>query len=545
MLNLELHITGMSCDHCARTAEAALTSLPGVSASVSFATGRATVSAGDGTPVERLLEAVRSKGYGAVLGDKAGDLRPAGGDSLHVAIIGSGSAAFACAIRAAENGARVTLIERSDVIGGTCVNVGCVPSKIMVRSAYIRHLAGNHPFDGLARSIPALERRMSVVQQQARVEELRQAKYQSILDANPNITLMTGEARFRDARTLVIRGADNREMAITPDSILIATGSSPALPPIPGLLDTPYWTTTDALVADRIPKSLVVLGGSASGLELGQAFSRLGAEVTIIEILPRLLAREDESVGEAVKTILQQEGMDILTGAEAKRVTYSDGLFQVELANRIIKADALMLASGRRPNTAELDLARCGIRTAGNGAIVVDDRLRTNIGHIYAAGDCTNMPQFVYVAASGGTRAAINMMGGDAPLDLSTTASVVFTDPQVATVGLNELQAKDLGIAAESRALPLENVPRALANFDTRGFVRLVAEKGTGRLLGAQIVAAEAGEIIQIAALALQNRMTTFQLAESLFPYLTMAEGLKLAAQTFTRDVSRLSCCAG
>lgn len=171
--------------------------------------------------------------------------------------------------------------------------------------------------------------------------------------------------------------------------------------------------------------------------------------------------------------------------------------------------------------------------------------MRTNASDIYAAGDCTDLPQFVYVAAAAGTRAGINMTGGEAALDLSAMPAVVFTDPQVGTVGHSEAEAHRAGIETDSRVLTLDNVPRALANFDTRGFIKLVAEAGSGRLIGVQAIAPEAGELIQTAALAIRHRMTVQDLADQLFPYLTMVEGLKLAAQTFTKDVKQLSCCAG
>ncbi|MGH8848267.1 MAG: mercury(II) reductase, partial [Polaromonas sp.] len=174
-----------------------------------------------------------------------------------------------------------------------------------------------------------------------------------------------------------------------------------------------------------------------------------------------------------------------------------------------------------------------------------DSGLRTSSPHIYAAGDCTDQPQFVYVAAAAGTRAAINMTGGEASLDLAVVPAVVFTDPQVATVGYSEAEAHHDGIETDSRTLTLDNVPRALVNFDTRGFIKLVAEAGSGRLIGVQAVAPEAGEFIQTAALAIRARMTVQELAGQLFPYLTMVEGLKLAAQTFNKDVKQLSCCAG
>lgn len=462
----------------------------------------------------------------------------------HVAIIGSGAAAFACALRAAEDGARVTMIE-AGVLGGTCVNVGCVPSKIMIRAAHIAHLAGGHPFDGISRAKPMLDRAKLVTQQQARVEELRQAKYRSVLDANPNITLMPGKARFADAGTLVITHGDGTEQRLAADRILIATGAAPAVPPIPGLKDTPYWTSTEALVAERVPGHLIVLGGSAVGLELGQAFLRLGASVTLIELLPRLLPRDDMAIGENLKTILEQEGMRVLTGVPAQAVRYRGNTFEVELGGEIVRGDALLVATGRRPNTAGLALDRAGVELEPNGAIAIDDHMRTSVEHIYAAGDCTHLPQFVYVAAAAGTRAAINMLGGDTALDLSTMPAVVFTDPQVATVGLSEAEARAQGIETDSRTLTLDHVPRALANFDATGFIKLVAERKTGRLLGAQILAAEAGEMIQTAALAIRSRMTVRDLADQLFPYLTMVEGLKLCAQTFVKDVAQLSCCAG
>ncbi|HZP94625.1 MAG TPA: mercury(II) reductase [Burkholderiales bacterium] len=544
MTTLELRITGMTCDRCARTVEGALNALPQVRATVSYRDARAEIEIPHAIAAEELIKAVQAKGYGASLLERAGALKAdKDNGGLRVVIVGSGSAAFAGAIRAAEEGARVTMIE-AGTLGGTCVNVGCVPSKILIRGAHIAHLMHDHPFHGIAHLTPKLDRAKLVAQQQVRVGELRQAKYQSILDTNPEIGLLKGTARFRDQHTLIVTRADGTEKVVSADRFLIATGAA-AVPPVPGLKDTPYWTSTEALVAERLPEHLIVLGGSAVGLELGQAFLRLGARVTVIELLPRLLPRDDEAIGETLKAILAQEDMRLLTGAKAESVHHRHGRFQVKLGAETLEADALLVATGRRPNTAELGLDEAGIPTEKNGAIVIDDHMRTAVENIYAAGDCTNQPQFVYVAAAAGTRAAINMLGGDVALDLTTMPAVVFTDPQVATVGLTEQQAKEQGLAAESRTLTLDNVPRALANFDTRGFIKLVAEKQTGRLLGAQVLAAEAGEIIQTAALALRARMTIRDLADQLFPYLTMVEGLKLAAQTFTKDVKQLSCCAG
>ena len=191
-----------------------------------------------------------------------------------------------------------------------------------------------------------------------------------------------------------------------------------------------------------------------------------------------------------------------------------------------------------------MGLEALGIETDTQGKIIVDDHLRTAVENIYASGDCSTLPQYVYVAAAAGTTAAVNMLGGDSTLDLSIVPAVTFTEPQIATVGLSTHQAGGLGIEVDSRTLTLDNVPRALANFDTRGFIKLVAQRETGEILGAQIVATGAGDVIQTAAMAIRSRMTVKDMAAQLFPYLTMVEGLKLCAQTFFTDVHKLSCCA-
>ena len=451
---------------------------------------------------------------------------------------------MAAALKAVEQGARVTLVERG-TIGGTCVNVGCVPSKIMIRAAHIAHLRQASPFDeGITPTSPAILRDRLLAQQQARVDELRHAKYESILAGNPSITVLHGEARFKDNRHLVVRLNKGDEQEVVFDRCLIATGASPAIPPIPGLKDTPYWTSTEALASATLPKRLAVIGSSVVAVELAQAFARLGSEVTILA-RSTLFFREDPAIGEALTAAFRAEGIDVREHTQASRVAHENDEFVLTTEHGELRADQLLVATGRTPNTRSLGLDAAGVAVNAQGAIVIDQGMRTSVPHIYAAGDCTDQPQFVYVAAAAGTRAAINMTGGDAALDLSAMPSVVFTDPQVATVGYSEAEAHHDGIETDSRMLTLDNVPRALANFDTRGFIKLVVEEGSHRLLGVQAVAPEAGELIQTAAIAIRAGMTVQTLADQLFPYLTMVEGLKLAAQTFSKDVTQLSCCAG
>jgi len=465
-------------------------------------------------------------------------------DQLHVAIIGTGSGAFAAAIKAVENGARVSIIEGADIIGGTCVNVGCVPSKIMIRGAHIAHLQSHHNFDGVSLNSPQVNRKEMVAQQQGWVEKLRYAKYESILENNPDIELIRGWAKFKDAKTLLIEKQNAEITELTADRILIAVGARPMIPDIKGLQDTPYWTSTEALVAETLPQSLTVLGGSVVALELAQAFNHLGTRVTLMA-RSRLLSKEDAETGAALKSILEDEGIDVQLNTVPDEIRFNGKQFTLTTDNGDVVCEKILVATGRRSNADSLQLNNAGVVVDTQGAIIINDHMQTSVKQIYAAGDCTSQPQFVYVAAAAGTRAARNMTGEDVAINLSVVPKVVFTTPQVASVGLTESEAIKEGIEVESRLLTLENVPRALANMDTRGFIKLVAEKNTGRIVGCHLIASEGGEIIQSAALAISNGISIESLANQLFPYLTMVEGLKLCAQTFNKDVSQLSCCAG
>ncbi len=539
-----LQVSGMTCAHCAQTAEAELNRLEGVSARVSFETGLADIELQSEVRIERLNRALERKGFKGQPIDDEGNPLPGRGHGLHIAIIGSGSGAFAAALKAVEDGARVTMIERSPTLGGTCVNVGCIPSKIMIRSAQLAHHQRSHPFEGLEQHEPIIDRRALLTQQIARIDELRGAKYENILADQDSITLVRGSASFQDARTLIVTGANGTTQQIRADRVLIATGSTPAIPDIAGLADVPYWTSTEALFATKIPQHLVVIGSSVVAVEIAQAYRRLGAAVTVLA-RNRLLSQEDPALGDGLTRVFEAEGIRVHDKTIASRIGFDKGTFTIEIPGDTLTSDALLVATGRPANTAGLNLNAAGVDTTPEGAIAVDDHMRTSTRHIYAAGDCTTRPQFVYVAAAAGTRAAINMTGGDASLDLTTMPAVIFTDPQVATVGLTEEGARRANMKAESRTLNLENVPRSLANFDTQGFVKLVIDADNDQLIGAQILAAEAGEMIQSAALAIRYRMTVEDLANQLFPYLTMVEGIRLCAQTFFKDVKQLSCCAG
>ena len=294
MNNYTLQITGMTCDHCAQSAQDALNALESVTATVSYKDGLATVQASEAVEISQLLEAIESKGYGATLStDDDSTMIGSGEDDLHIAIIGTGSGAFAAAIKSVEQGATVTIIEGGEVIGGTCVNIGCVPSKIFIRGANIIYNQGHHNFTGIPFNSPVIDRQKMVEQQQQWVEKLRHAKYESILESNPGINLVRGMAKFKDASTLLVKKPDGSEKEIKADRFLLAVGARPMIPNIQGLVDTPYWTSTEALIAKEIPQHLVVLGGSVVALELAQAFRHLGSEVTVMARSTCLLYTSD------------------------------------------------------------------------------------------------------------------------------------------------------------------------------------------------------------------------------------------------------------
>ena len=457
-------------------------------------------------------------------------------------VIGSGSAAFAAAIRATEAGARVALME-SNLVGGTCVNVGCLPSKAMLAPVDAHFRAGHHPFVGIGTSANSFDLGAMVDSKAELADQMRAEKYVDLAEAY-GFTVCHGLAEFVDTETVECAGERMRARAY-----LIATGASPAIPAIDGLEEAGYLTSTTALELREPPRELAVIGANAIGLEMGQLFLRLGSKVTFLEAMPRITPQDEPEVSEAVQAILQEEGARVLTGVKITSVRRAGDrrtlTFQHAGGRRELAVDQVLVATGRRPNTAGLGLTRAGIELTERGAVQVDDHLRTTNPRVWAAGDVTGHPQFVYVAAYEGNLAARNALEGeDLKVDFTALPRVIFTSPTVAAAGLTDEQANAQGIVCECRVLPLSAVPRALVNRDTRGFVKIVAERETGRIIGATAVADGAGDVIQAAVYAIRFGLTTDQVASTWAPYLTFAEAFKLAAQTFKRDVSKLSCCA-
>ncbi|HVB63795.1 MAG TPA: mercury(II) reductase [Nitrolancea sp.] len=540
-------VNGMTCDHCEVTVREALENAGAQQVQASYRRGDARFRVSVDTDLARLSTAIHAAGYqpGAITPvQSAVDLpRPRSGSSAYdLAIIGSGSAAFAAAITARDLGARVVMIERS-TLGGTCVNIGCVPSKRLLRAAEMFHDAGHHPFAGIETRTGAVDFGALVTQKDDLVAHLRQQKYADLIDVY-GWELIQGEARFVDGPALVVAGR-----TITADAYLIATGARPAVPPIPGLAEAGYLTSTTAMELDRLPSSLAIIGAGYIALEQGQIFRHLGSAVTIMQRGPRLLPDYEPEVAEAAHQMLDRLGTQVLTGSQIQRVERTAQGRQLLISREgrmeTIEAEQILVATGRQPNTDVLNLEQIGVELDSRGAPVVDEHLRTTNQRIFAAGDVTLAPQFVYVAAYQGRLAAKNALTvTPRPVDFRAVPSVIFTEPQIASVGLTRAQAEGAGFVVKSTVLPIGAVPRAQVNVETEGIFTMVVEAATKRLLGVQVVADNAGDVIYAATLAVKYGLTVTDLVESFAPYLTMAEGLKLGALSFGRDVAKLSCCA-
>jgi mercury(II) reductase len=465
------------------------------------------------------------------------------GDAYDLVVIGAGSAGFSASITAADQGAQVALIG-SGTIGGTCVNIGCVPSKTLIRAAETLHNARVAArFAGITAEAELTDWRGTVRQKDALVSELRQAKYIDLLPAYNGIAYREGPARLLDG------GVEVDGTRIPAGKIVIATGARPAVPPIPGIEAVPYLTSTTALDLQELPRSLLVIGGGYIGAELAQMFARAGVKVTLV-CRSRLVPEAEPEIGAALTGYFEVEGIAVVSGIAYRAIRRTETGIALDVVrdgrDTTIGADQVLVTTGRTPNIEGLGLAEQGIALSPNGGIVVDDRMRTTRAGVYAAGDVTGRDQFVYMAAYGAKLAAKNALNGDSlRYDNSAMPAIVFTDPQVASVGLTEARARHLGHAVHVSTIGLDQVPRALAARDTRGLIKLVADADSGRLLGAHILAPEGADSIQTAALAIRQRLTVADLAETIFPYLTTVEGLKLAALSFGRDVAKLSCCAG
>lgn len=467
-------------------------------------------------------------------------------------ILGSGSTAFAAALRAAELGKTAAMAE-SRTLGGTCVNRGCLPSKNLIEAARIIWEAQHPRYPGLRPARIEVDFQELVRQKDEIVHYYRDRKYNSIVAGTDRIRVYNGQAAFVSDHAVSVDG-----QVLQGERFLIATGARPKLPPIQGLDEVPF-LTSDLLAADEsqelshLPKSLIIIGGGYVALELGQMFHRFGCEVTILERSRAILKDYEPEVSLAVTEILRNEGVGLVTDFHVQRVLLEgkDTIVagQKDGVEQRFRAERLLVAAGRVPNTDNLGLEKLGVQVDKQGFVVVNDELQTSVPHVWAAGDVidrhTGSQLATPVGAHDGAIAAANaLLGEGRRVDHTVIPRTIFIDPQVAVVGLTDAQANALGHRCWCNTIPAELVPRASAVRDTRGVAKMVIDADTNKVLGVSLVMREAGEVIHEAAMALRLGATINDFIDLLHVYPTMAEALKIVAISRYKDPEKLSCCA-
>ncbi|MGB9671145.1 MAG: mercury(II) reductase [Halothiobacillaceae bacterium] len=474
-------------------------------------------------------------------------------NQFDLVILGSGSTAFAAAIRAAELGKTAAMTEMR-TLGGTCVNRGCLPSKNLIEAARIVWEAAHPRYPGLAPVKMDVNFAALIAQKQEVVEVYRGKKYQSIITDDENIRVFEGKAELLDAHTVRVGNAE-----LSGDQILVATGTRPVIPDIEGLDRVPY-LTSDLLTVDEgmelteLPESLIIVGAGYIALELGQMFHRFGTKVTILERSQVILPRYEPEVSDALTFILRKEGLNIVTEAQATRVVQkANGDIEVTAnvsgKTQTFSAQKLLIATGREPNTDGVGLEKVGVALDERGYVKVNDELQTSVPNIWAAGDVignqTDSQPATPVGAHDGVIAAMNALSSERrKVDHRVIPRVIFTDPQVAVVGQTDEEVVGSGVRCWCGTIPLEYVPRAGATHQTDGIAKIVVDRDTQEVKGVSLVMPNAGEVIHEAAMAMRFHARLDDFIDLIHVYPTMAEALKIAAISYFKDPARLSCCA-
>jgi mercuric reductase len=451
-----------------------------------------------------------------------------------LAVIGSGAGAFAASLKATEFGANVAMVEKA-TIGGTCVNIGCVPSK------HLLHVSDMNFRN--SREITSSHFPRIIENKDKLVQILRKMKYVDVLASRPNIKFFQGQAEFLSKEELKIG-----DETIEAEQFIIATGSSPQIIPFEGLDKTGYITSTEALSLKKLPSSMVVIGAGFVGLEIGQMYLHFGTKVTVLEKMPQILPGEEPEVAECLQNNLEKEGMNIHTGVDIQYLENENGLSVVHAKkgkkNIIAKGEQILMAVGRRPNTIDLKLDKVGVEVDKRGAVIINDEMKTSSENIWAAGDVTGLLMLETTAAKEGSIASENALKGThRKLDLSAVPHAVFTNPQVASVGLTDAQVATKGMRCDCRVLDMSLVPKSAIVSDERGLIKMVIDNDTRRILGVHIVSPIAADMIHEAVMALRFKATIDDIVDTVHVFPTFTEAMKLVAESFTKDVSNMSCC--
>ncbi len=441
-------------------------------------------------------------------------------------IIGSGQAGGPLASAAAQAGQRVALIEREHV-GGTCVNDGCTPTKTMVASARVAYLARRAANYG----VEAGPIRVDMARVRARKDEIVAASRdgnQKSFEAQENLELIWGEAHFTGERALEVALNAGGTRHLSAETVVINTGQRPAVPPIEGLADVPYLTSTSVMELSEVPKHLLVLGGGYIGLEFAQMFRRFGSEVTVVQRGKQLLPREDEDVTKAVTDILREDGVTVLLECATKGVKKTDQGIELTLSNgERLSGSHLLVATGRTPNTDRLNLGAAGLESDDRGYIAVNERLETRVPGIYAVGDVNGGPAFTHIAYDDFRILEANLLNGQKrSTEGRLVPYTVFIDPQLGRVGLSEREAREQGLSVKVAQMPMTSAARARETGETRGLMKVVIDADTDKLLGAAILGLEGGEIMGALQIAMMGGLPYTALRDTAFAHPTLIESL-------------------
>jgi pyruvate/2-oxoglutarate dehydrogenase complex dihydrolipoamide dehydrogenase (E3) component len=448
-------------------------------------------------------------------------------------VIGTGQGGKPLAIALAKAGRKTAVIERL-YVGGTCINVGCTPTKTMVAGARVAYLArraadyGVHTHPQAQINVNLAEVRQ---RKQAVVDSFRSGSQRSI-EQTENLELIFGEARFTGAHTIAVKLNNGETRELTAPKIFINTGCRPARPEVEGIQEVPVLDSTSIMELDELPEHLLVLGGGYIGLEFGQMFRRFGSRVTIVQRGNQLLGREDQDVADEVDNILREDSVEVLLNAAAVKVVRGgDGQIHLTVktpeGERTLVGSHLLAAAGRVPNTDALNLSAAGIETDKHGFIKTNDRLETNVAGVFALGDAKGGPQFTHISYDDFRILRTNLIeGGDATIVDRFVPYTVYIDPQLGRVGLTESDAKAKGLKIKIAKMPMSYVARAIEMSETRGVMKVVIDAGTNQILGCAILGVEGGEIMSMIEIAMMGKLPYTALKDATFAHPTLAESL-------------------
>jgi dihydrolipoamide dehydrogenase len=449
---------------------------------------------------------------------------------MKVVVLGAGPGGYVAAIRAAQMGAEVTVIEDSEV-GGTCLNWGCIPTKTMVASSEMLSRARTLSSYGIELNCEPVPNLAKIIERKNKVVGIQVKGIRGLFKSR-NIILKEGRGRLLSSSSIEIRSKEGNTEKLEAESIIIATGSRPSEIPSLPFDGNRILSSTHALELTEIPKSLMIIGAGVIGCEFACIYRELGTEVTIIEMLQHAVATEDHEISELLEKELKKKKITLLTGVALKKAEITDsGVHAILADGKELYAEKVLVSVGRAFNSIDLGLDRAGVATGSRGEILTNNRMETNVPGIYAVGDVTGGILLAHMASREGIVAAQNIMGTDSVIDYTVVPSAIFTLPEIASVGIREHQAAEKGIKYKTGRFQFRGLGKAHAMGEITGFVKLIAEESSDRLIGAHIIGPHASDLIHEASLALRKGLTIRDIAETIHVHPTLAEGVMEAAE--------------